>query len=128
MKIRISSLDRKFSHWIRWIRAKGRCERCLKQYQYPSMALHCSHFHGRAKKSVRFDPENCQALCYGCHQFLGSRPVEHYEFMLKKLGQKRFDMLAVAANKYGMPDLKAIEIWLDLEFRKAGEMIFGKKA
>ncbi len=128
MKIRISALDKKFSHWIRWVRAKGKCERCSKQYQAPSMALHCSHFHGRAKKSVRYDPSNCQALCYGCHVYLGSRPVEHYDFMLKKLGQKQFDLLSIRANTHGMPDLKLISLWLDTESKIESSRILGRKA
>lgn len=46
---------------------------------------------------MRFDPENCTALCMGCHLFLTAHPVEHVEFIREKLGPYRFQALAERA-------------------------------
>jgi hypothetical protein len=128
LKIRITLLDKLFSHYIRWIRDKGICQRCLKAHRPPSSGLHCSHFHGRAKKSTRFDEDNTQALCYGCHAYLGANPIEHMEHMRRRLGDKRFDLLTLRAHTPGRPDYKALEIWLKGEFKRAQGDIIGGKA
>lgn len=62
------------------------------------MGLHCSHFHGRGKWGIRFDPDNCEALCYGCHSHLGQKPALHRDRKLKLLGQEAFDALQQRAN------------------------------
>jgi hypothetical protein len=128
MKIRISALDAKFSRYIREIRDKQTCQRCLKQGGPNGVRLENSHFHGRRRQSVRFDPENCTALCFACHRFLGEHPVEHYEFMLKRLGPERFQLLNVRANTPGRPDLTLISLWLDQEFKRLNGTIIGGKA
>src|SRR3990167_10154752 len=111
MKIKITKLDRLFSTYIR-TRDKWTCQRCQTQYKPPTMALHCSHFHGRGKKSVRFDPFNAAALCYGCHMRFTAHPVEHYEWFKKRIGERDFDLLNVRANTLGRPDYTLIEIAL----------------
>lgn len=118
-RIKIDRADQLFSKWIR-NRDSWQCQRCKKQYPEGSQGLHNSHFYGRGHESTRFEPDNCQALCFGCHQYLGSNPNDHRDFMLKKLGQKRFDTLLIQANTYKKKDrkLEAL-IW-----KKAlGEMI-----
>lgn len=108
MKIKITKLDALFSQYIRR-RDNFTCQRCKKQYTPPTSALHCSHFWGRSNKKVRWDEENADAHCYGCHQYLGSRPVEFTEWKKKQLG-KRFEMLNVRANwrDYSKPDTQAL--------------------
>lgn len=110
MKIRISALDAKFSKFIRE-RDGWTCQRCFKKYEPPTNALHCSHFWGRANKSVRFDPENCVALCHGDHVYFTANPKEHCDWFLKRLGQKRFDALQVRKNIKRF-DPALIAIWL----------------
>jgi 5-methylcytosine-specific restriction endonuclease McrA len=109
MKIQITKLDRLFSTYIR-TRDKFTCQRCGKYYEPPTKALHCSHFWGRSNKKVRWDEENADAHCYGCHQYLGSRPVEFTEWKKKQLGDKRFEMLNVRANwrDYSKADTEAL--------------------
>lgn len=118
MKIHISRLDRKFSWYIRWVRDKGVCQRCLKQYTPPSNALHCSHFHGRRKQSVRFDPENCYAACYGCHLYFTANPEIHRGFVLRRLGEQRYNALMLRANRPKKPDYVLLGLWLDRELEK----------
>jgi hypothetical protein len=95
--LKITSADRYFSLCIRQ-RAGFVCERC-GTFAPPELSkrLDCSHFHGRGKWSVRFDPENCTALCMGCHLYLTAHPVEHVEFIQSKLGPYRFQALAERA-------------------------------
>lgn len=52
------------------------------------MALHCSHFIGRANWKTRLEPSNAMALCYGCHRYVGSRPIEHRELWEKRFSKK----------------------------------------
>ena len=93
MKIRIDPLDQLFSKYIR-LRAMaevGGCERCL-QGKVDYKEIQCSHFIGRAKKSVRWDEDNAAALCLGCHAYFTAHPLEHVEWFKARLGDK-FDLL-----------------------------------
>ena len=103
MKIRIDKLDVLFSKFIR-LRDKV-CQRC------GGANIACAHFHGRAKKSVRWDEDNCVALCFGCHIHLDSHPIEKIEFFQRRLGD-RYDLLNARANQLGKPDKEAIELYL----------------
>lgn len=113
-KLRRSKADALFSDLIRTL-ADWTCERCHTPYEPPTSLLHCSHFHSRAKKSVRFDKENAAALCIRCHQYLGGNPQEHLDFFRKRLGQKRLDLLEVRARTITKVDEKAIAMALKIE-------------
>ena len=93
-----SKWDKVFSDAVR-TRDKWSCQRCNKYY--PSgkrQGLHCSHFYGRAKYSTRFDFDNAEALCYGCHQHLGSHPEEHRKHKMIKIGKSTFQKLTLRSN------------------------------
>ena len=93
-----SKWDKVFSDAVR-TRDKWSCQRCKKYY--PSgkrRGLHCSHFYGRAKYSTRFDFDNAEALCYGCHQYLGSHPEEHRKHKMIKIGKSKFQKLTLRSN------------------------------
>ena len=131
MQIRIDPLDKQFSLYIR-TRAKWRCERCGVQHQPPTSALHCSHFHGRSNKQVRWDEDNANAHCYGCHQYLGSHPLEFTEWKKKQLGDKKFEELNRRANwRSGKVDTKLIKLYLDelmgIKTKEKKEMCCGGK-
>ena len=96
-KIKITALDKLFSRFIR-SRAKWTCERCHTRYPPPTSALHCSHFHGRGKKSVRWDPSNAAALCFGCHLLFTGQPQQHVEWFRARLGEEEFNALRDRAN------------------------------
>lgn len=72
--IKRTPADAAFSLCIRE-RSNWRCERCGKQHDEKSQGLHCSHHHGRGNWSVRFEPMNAEALCYGCHMLEGGTQV-----------------------------------------------------
>jgi 5-methylcytosine-specific restriction endonuclease McrA len=87
LKIRITRLDKLFSQVIR-ARDK-KCQRCGT-----TNGLQCAHTFSRRNKSVRWDPENAQALCYGCHLFWAhSEPILFTAWIKKRLGPKRFKAL-----------------------------------
>jgi len=111
------------SIWSKYIRTRDNwtCQRCDKKYAPPTSALHCSHFWSRGNWSVRFDFFNCQALCYGCHSYLGGNPQEHREFILNKLGQKEFDALQKRRNTPLKSGQK--KYLLSKEFRKEVQLM-----
>lgn len=75
--VKITPADKWFSKCVRistgWI-----CERCNSYSpEDKRMGLHCAHTVRRGNWSTRFDPNNCLALCNGCH-----RMYDHdYDFM-----------------------------------------------
>jgi hypothetical protein len=112
MRVRIDPADRLFSEYIR--RRDGRCMRCGRPGtgEHGIVGLQCSHFFGRSKESTRFDAENCDVLCFGCHQYWGSTDREAYrEFKLKQLGQRRFNLLAIRAHTYQKKDRKMARLY-----------------
>ena len=93
-----SKWDKVFSDAVR-TRDKWSCQRCNKYYASGKrQGLHCSHFYGRAKYSTRFDFDNAEALCYGCHQYLGSHPEEHRKHKMIKIGKSTFQKLTLRSN------------------------------
>jgi len=112
-KAKIFPSDREWSKFIR-TRDNWTCQRCSKQYDPPTSALHCSHFWSRGNWSVRFDEDNTEALCYGCHSYLGGNPVEFHKYYLEKLGQERFDALEQRRNT---PKSGSIKYYKSKEFR-----------
>lgn len=110
-KVKIDVADKAFSLYIR-TRDGWRCRRCGTAYTPPTMALHCSHFQGRGKEATRFDPDNADALCYGCHQYFTSHPGEHYSWQVEQKGQALVDAVVARSNKYKKKDRKAeVIIW-----------------
>tara|TARA_R100000750_G_scaffold1352_1_gene1338 strand:+ start:477 stop:851 length:375 start_codon:yes stop_codon:yes gene_type:complete len=97
--LKINKWDSIFSKIIR-TRDKWSCVRCGKKFTNPTSGLHNSHYFGRSKYSTRFDDDNCDALCYGCHQYWGSTDREGYRaFKIKQLGENRFNALQVRASQ-----------------------------
>ena len=110
MKIKIDKADKVFSQYIR-TRDHWTCQRCGKRYEPPTSALHCSHFMGRGKEATRFDEENADAMCYGCHQYFTAHPLFHYDWQVKRKGQKTVDSLRFRANQYHKRDREMAYIY-----------------
>lgn len=111
--MRIDPLDKLFSQYVR-MRAManvGGCERCL-QGKTDYKQLQCSHFFGRAKKSVRWDEDNAAGLCFGCHQYFTSHPLLHTDWFQERLGERAFDLLRARAYTPTRPDKEAIRLYL----------------
>lgn len=86
-----STADQYFSKWIR--ARDGKCKRCKTKN-----GLTCSHYHGRKHSATRFDPKNCVALCWECHQDWEGPKNGYTEFMIEWLGEKEFLQLAIRAG------------------------------
>ena len=90
--VKATKWDKVFSKYIR-ARDNWTCQRCGKSHPQNSQGLHCSHYVGRGNYSTRFDEDNCEALCYGCHRHLGSNPSQHRSHKIEKLGKIQFRKL-----------------------------------
>lgn len=100
MKIKIDKADKLFSRYIR-LRDK-RCVRCgkLGEGEEGINGLQNSHFFGRGMESTRFDVENCDAVCFGCHQYWGSKDREAYrEYKIQTLGRAKYNELVKRARQ-----------------------------
>ena len=95
--IKSTKWDKVFSKYIR-TRDEWVCQRCGKGHPPNSQGLHNSHFVGRGNYSTRFDVDNCEALCYGCHRYLGSNPSEHRQHKIDMLGKEAYDALVERAK------------------------------
>ena len=109
--VKIDVADQAFSKYIR-TRDNWTCQRCNKRYEPPTNALHCSHFMGRGKENTRFEPDNADALCYGCHRYFTAQPALHLAWQVERKGQERVDSLVIQSNKYKKKDRKSeVLIW-----------------
>lgn len=110
MKIRTDKADTAFSQVIR-LRDKM-CLRCKSPVKLNDKGMPVSHtnshYFGRGKENTRFDLENCDTLCMGCHQYWGSDNREDYrEFKIRQLGEEGFKKLRIRAEMYKKKDRQA---------------------
>lgn len=98
--------DKLFSKWIR--ERDGHCYFC------PNPATQNSHFWGRANSSVRYDPENCDGICGGCHLRHESNKQGLYrEMKILQLGHDGYRALEQRARS-SVKRLDAIKICMAL--------------
>lgn len=116
-KVSLTSLSKKADKtFSAYIRARDKkCVRC----GWEGKSLQCSHFWPRAISSTRYDPENCDTLCYGCHygdRLRGweyAKQGEYRDFKIKQLGEERYKNLALRATII-VKRQEAIQVWHDL--------------
>lgn len=101
MAMQLRKTDRLFRQYI-LLRDGYTCQRCGSTYDAVGdslRGLHVSHYWGRGRENTRFDPDNCILLCWGCHRLWGHGDGrnDYMKFMVKKLGQHRFDELEARA-------------------------------
>jgi hypothetical protein len=85
--------DEIFSKQIRE-RDNWRCVRCRRSFAHWHYGLHCSHFHGRSHKATRFDPFNCDAVCWECHPIWEADKNGDYKiYKLQQLGKAGYEAL-----------------------------------
>ena len=78
--------DKIFSSHIR--------ERDKVCYFCPNPASQCSHFWGRANSATRYDPENCNGICGGCHmRHEGNKQGLYRTRKLSQLGTRNYNEL-----------------------------------
>lgn len=105
--MKIDPADKIFSQYVR-LRDR-RCMRCGSQVQLNDKGLPVSHqnshYFGRTREGTRFEPDNCDTLCHGCHRFWEKEDREAYrQFKVKQLGQRRYDTLTLQASSYCKKD------------------------
>ena len=103
--IKLDAADIAFSIYIR--KRDRHCVRCYRQGSGKDgiVGLQCSHYFGRGRENTRYDPENADSLCFGCHKIWGSDDKEGYrEFKIRQLGEEGFKLLMVRANTYKKKD------------------------
>lgn len=102
MKIKSDPQDTLFSKLIR--ERDGRCVFCGKTKEQ-GYVLQNSHFWGRGNKATRFDPLNCDTLCFKCHmENEGNKQGKYRTWKLKQLGEEEYNKLerrARATVRYG---------------------------
>lgn len=108
MRIKIDPLDKIVSEYIRK-RACGYCERCRTYHGWQK--LQASHFYGRGRRSVRYDPDNLVALCFGCHQYFRSYPLEYVEWVKNHLGDRAYDLLSARMRVIEKPDINGLTLY-----------------
>jgi len=108
----VSQLDRVFSRYIRLRDAFSdgtfMCISCGKIK--PLEQADCGHYHSRRHMNTRYDEENCHAQCRHCNRMLYGNMVAYSDRLKNKIGQLRFDILA----------LKAVQTkqWTDWELKE----------
>jgi hypothetical protein len=89
-----SKADARFSKWIR-----ERDPKCFFGCGRPS--IQNSHFWGRGASSTRYDPENCDGVCGGCHmRHEGSKQGEYRDRKIAQLGMEAYAILEKRARTY----------------------------
>lgn len=74
--------DRIFSIWIR-----QRDPFCF--FKCGRKSIQNSHFWGRGISATRYDPENCDGVCGGCHMtHEGSKQGKYRDLKMKQLGKR----------------------------------------
>lgn len=53
-------------------------------------ATDCSHFYERGNSSVRYNVQNCDPLCRGCHSHFHAHRDEYKMWKLHQLGSKDY--------------------------------------
>jgi 5-methylcytosine-specific restriction endonuclease McrA len=129
--IKRNTTDSLFSDIVR-IRAKWQCERCLRDFSNQRHIFDVAHFITRGNKRLRWDFENSAALCRGCHQYFDMNHDDHVDFMIKKLGPKKYQALRLRKerklNDFAV-DEKLIRQGLKIELArlKQSENILGSR-
>ena len=98
------ALDHEFRWAVRerdgWC-CQGNTRQCKgkgKRYTPPTTRLQCSHFFGRAERNTRWDLENADAQCGGCHQYFTSHPHDHTEWKRSRMTAEAYDDLVLRAH------------------------------
>lgn len=102
--------DVMFSQYIR-LKSK-QCAKCGRRGEGEKGidGLQASHFHSRSKWTTRFDEENVDVLCVGCHRYFTDHKTEYKTWKLVNLGQKAYDLLELRANTTGKKDFRLARI------------------
>lgn len=95
MKRKLWTLSKADSIFSRWIRERDKW--CIFKCGNP--ATQNSHFWGRGHSATRYDPENCDGICGGCHmRHEGNKQGLYRDIKIAQLGLEKYDKLALKHN------------------------------
>lgn len=77
------------------VREKRVCE-CCGENGYRK--LQCAHIISRKYSATRTKEENAFCLCARCHRYFSDWPVEFAEFVLKMIGEEKYEELKALAT------------------------------
>ena len=121
-RIKLDPADIVFSRYIRLRDRK--CKRCGSSVRLNGKGLpvshQVSHFQGRGKENTRFDPDNVDTLCGGCHQYFTANPGEHYMWQVEQKGQEKVDEIILKSNMYVKKDRQAQKIYWTQRLKDIG--------
>jgi len=93
---------------------RGACRRCGK----PAWLSWC-HYYSRAIHAVRWDLDNTEAFCSGCHLFFDQHPAVFTAWWIEHIGAERHADLVIRAGTAGRrPDLSGIMVALEIELAR----------
>ena len=123
-KITRDPADDIFSKYIRLRDMK--CRRCGSGVKLNAsgdpISHQASHFQGRGKEATRFDEENVDTLCGGCHSYFTANPGEHYIWQVKTKSQKTVDLIILRSNQYYKKDRVMAKIYWSARYKGLKEM------
>lgn len=96
--VKLIPADTWFSKCVR-MRTDWHCERCGSYSpEDRRMGLHCAHTFRRGNWSVRFDPDNCLALCNGCHRLYDQDYDEQRRLFVSLRGEGLWEIMREKKN------------------------------
>jgi|TARA_R100001530_G_scaffold37884_1_gene29369 rubredoxin len=123
---RQANLDRAFSQLIRE-RDDYNCQVCGNNFRHDPGLLDCSHHVGRARGNTRWYPDNASSKCRSCHGKMDLNPLEHTEWIRKRLGMEKYEQLKhMAGQLLKMTDQDRRELLNAL--RKDHQMLLTRRA
>lgn len=99
------------------------CERCNSQWDWYILkgklksdrglyGIHCSHYMGRTNKATRFELDNLDCLCNGCHSYFEDRKQTAYrDWKIIKHGEERvieLEQLSRTTKKWQVYELEEL--------------------
>ncbi len=106
--MKLDPADQWFSKYVRL--NAGECRRCHSRVQYNAagdpISHQASHFQGRRKEATRYDLENVDCLCGGCHKYFTAMPFEHVQWQIATKGEDTVNAIIIRSNGYKKKDRK----------------------
>lgn len=120
MRVKRDKADDIFSKFIR--KRDGECRSCHSRVEFNAagdpITHQASHFQGRRKEAARFDEENVDTLCGGCHMYFTQNPGEHTAWQIKMKGQKAVDRIIMRSNQYMKKDRELAYIYWRARYKE----------
>ena len=88
------------------VRKRGECQLCNKSRR---VQLQCCHIFSRKYLNTRWDLDNVLCMCAGCHFRSHAEPILFAEWVKKRLGEDKYNLLKEAHNIIYKPTLEDLQ-------------------